>query len=75
LVDRFWPSNDGNLANVIGGGSSVRFDVLAQNAGATLTVTAPDGRSFSKEFRAGAALEFNLATNRCRTAFTITNCV
>jgi hypothetical protein len=54
----FGQSSDGNLANVIGGGSSVRFEVVAQNAGVTLTITAPDGRSFTKEYKAGAAPEF-----------------
>jgi Chaperone of endosialidase len=65
LVGGVWSSAlgqsaDGPLANVSNGGSSVRFDIVAQNAGATLTITAPDGRSFSKEFRQGAAPEFNL---------------
>jgi hypothetical protein len=54
----FGQSNDGNLANVIGGGSSVRFEVVAQNAGVTLTITAPDGRSFTKEYKAGSSPGF-----------------
>lgn len=54
-------SNDGNLANPVGGGSSIRFEVLAQNAGATLTITAPDGRSFTKEYKAGGAPGFDFS--------------
>lgn len=57
----FGQSNDGNLANVIGGGSSVRFEIVAQNAGVTLTITAPDGRSFTKEYKAGASPGFDFA--------------
>ena len=49
------------LATVSGGGSSVRWDVAAPNAGLTLTISTPDGRVFRKEFRAGAAAEFNLS--------------
>lgn len=53
-------SSDGNLANVYGGGSSVKFEVVAQNAGVSLTITAPDGRSFTKEYRAGSSPGFEL---------------
>src|SRR5262245_29817752 len=52
-------SSEGNFANVAGGGSSIRFDVLTQHAGLTLTIVAPDGRAFSKEFKAGAVAEFS----------------
>ena len=57
----FGQSNDGNLANVVGGGSSIRFEIVVQNNGATLTITAPDGRSFTKEYRAGASPGFDFA--------------
>ncbi|HEU5235955.1 MAG TPA: tail fiber domain-containing protein [Pyrinomonadaceae bacterium] len=53
-------TSEGNFANVAGGGSSVRFEVLTQHAGLTLTITAPDGRAFRKEFKAGALAEFSL---------------
>src|SRR6187401_2112241 len=56
----FGQSSDGNLANLIGGGASIKFDVLAQNGGASLTITAPDGRSFTNEFKAGSSLGFEL---------------
>jgi Chaperone of endosialidase len=63
LVAGLWSAalgqaTDGNLANVIGGGSSVRFEIVAQHAGATLTITAPDGRSFTKEFKTGSSPGF-----------------
>ncbi len=53
---------EGNkLATVSGAGASVRWDVAAPNAGLTLTISAPDGRVFRKEFRSGAPADFNLA--------------
>jgi hypothetical protein len=48
------------LANVAGGGSSVRWDVSVSNSGGTLTISAPDGRVFYREFRAGASPEIAL---------------
>src|SRR3979490_557551 len=52
-------AND-QLANVTGGGSSVRWDILVQNSGGSVTVTVPDGRAFTREFRAGASPEITL---------------
>ena len=49
------------LATVSGTGSSVRWDVAAPNAGLTVTISAPDGRAFRKELRAGAAADFTLS--------------
>jgi hypothetical protein len=51
-------SDEKALANVSGGGSSVRFDVTVANSGSTLTVTAPDGRAYTKEYKAGISPEF-----------------
>jgi hypothetical protein len=48
------------LASIASNGSSVRWDVSASNSGVTMTVSAPDGRVFRKEFRAGASPEFTL---------------
>jgi len=42
-------------------GSSVRFDVNAPHASATLTVTGPEGVAFTKEFKSGDAPEFKLS--------------
>jgi hypothetical protein len=49
------------LATVNGGGSIVRWDVVAQNAGGTLTIITPDNRSFRRSFRAGGSPEISLA--------------
>jgi hypothetical protein len=54
-------SGDKNeFARISGFGSGVRFDVSAPHAALTLTVIAPDGQSFTKEFEAGNAPEFKL---------------
>ena len=57
-------ANDAKLANVTGGGSSVRWAMAASHSGGTLTVSAPDGRIFRREFRGGAAPEFTLIDNQ-----------
>lgn len=54
-------AGDGKAANVSGGGSLVRWDILVPNNGGTLTVSFPDGRSIRKTFRAGTSPEFNLS--------------
>jgi len=48
------------LANVAGTGSSVKWDVSVSNSGGSLTISAPDGRVFYREFRAGASPEIAL---------------
>jgi hypothetical protein len=48
------------LANITANGSSVRWDVSAPHAGLTVTISAPDGQVFRKEFRAGASPDFPL---------------
>lgn len=48
------------VANMAAFGSSVRWDVSAQNSGTILTVAAPDGRVFRKEFKAGTAPDFSI---------------
>jgi len=53
-------TNDGNIANMSGGGSGVRWDILVSHAGGTLTITFPDGRAIRKSFRAGAAPDISL---------------
>src|ERR1043166_6126607 len=54
-------ADDSKLATVNGGGSTIRWEVSAQNAGGTLTITTPDNRSFRRTFRAGGAPEFSLS--------------
>jgi hypothetical protein len=48
------------LATISSMGSSVRWDVAAPNSGVTMTVSAPDGRVFRKEFKTGSSPEFML---------------
>jgi hypothetical protein len=48
------------LATISGAGSSVRWDVSAANAGGTVTILAPDGRVFRREFKSGGTAEFTL---------------
>ena len=52
--------SESNLANVVGGGSSARWEVGASNNGGTLTITFPDGRSVRKTFRAGSSPQISL---------------
>ena len=49
------------VANISASGSSVRWDVSAPYSSLTLTVSAPDGQVFRKEFKAGSAPEFTLS--------------
>ena len=48
------------LATITAMGSSVRWDVAAQYSALTMTVSAPDGRVFRREYKAGAAPELRL---------------
>ncbi len=52
------------LAAISASGLSVRWDVAAPYSAATLTISAPDGRVFSKEFRPGTSPEFTLTDNQ-----------
>jgi len=52
---------DGNLANVSGGGSSIKWDVVVANSGMSLTVSFPDGRSFTREYKAGTSPDITLS--------------
>lgn len=47
-----------------GFGSSVRWDVKAPHAEATLTVVGPDGEAITKEFKGGNAPEFRLIDSK-----------
>jgi hypothetical protein len=49
------------VATIRSGGTSVRWEVAAQHAGVTVTVSAPDGQVFRKEFPAGFSPEFLLS--------------
>lgn len=54
-------ANDGKLASMSGGGASVRWDPAVSSAGAVLNISAPDGRIFHKEFKAGTSPEISLS--------------
>jgi Chaperone of endosialidase len=45
-------------------GSSIRWEVSTPHAASTLTISAPDGRVFQKEFKGSVAPEFTLADNK-----------
>jgi hypothetical protein len=49
------------LANISARGASVRWDVTSPHAGVTVTISAPDGQVFRKEFPAGSSPEFVLS--------------
>jgi hypothetical protein len=49
------------FATISASGSSVRWEVSAPNSGLTLTVSAPDGQVFRREFKAGSSPEFTLS--------------
>jgi hypothetical protein len=51
---------DKDFATINSFGSGVRFDVTAPHATVTLTVVAPDGQAFTKEFQSGNVPEFSL---------------
>src|SRR3989442_11749852 len=48
-------------ASITANASGVRWNVITQYSDLTMTVSAPDGQVFRKEFRAGAAPEFSLS--------------
>jgi hypothetical protein len=57
-------SEDSRLAAIRGNGSSVRWDVGVPYSGLTMTVSAPDGRVFRKEFKGGTSPEFTLIDDK-----------
>lgn len=50
------------LATMTAIGSGVRWDVAVPHSSVTMTVAAPDGRVFRKEFKAGAVPQFLIST-------------
>jgi len=52
------------LATISGSGSSVRWDVAVPYSELTMTVSAPDGRVFRREFKGGASPQFTLVDNK-----------
>ncbi|MEK6282751.1 MAG: tail fiber domain-containing protein [Acidobacteriota bacterium] len=54
---------ESRLAAITASGSLVRWQVAVPHTAVTMTVSAPDGQVFRKEFKAGAAPEFMLFDN------------
>ena len=52
------------LATISSAGSSVRWEMAAPYSALTMTVAAPDGRVFRKEFKAGATPEFMITDDQ-----------
>src|SRR5687767_14542374 len=52
------------LATISGSGSSVRWDVAVPYSSLTMTVSAPDGRVFRKDFRGGTSPQFTLVDSK-----------
>jgi hypothetical protein len=48
------------FANITASGLSVRWEITVQNSGLVMTISAPDGQVFRKEFKAGSSPEFTL---------------
>lgn len=53
-----------NLAAITGSGSSVRWNVAVPYSAVTMTVSAPDGRVFRKEFKGGTSPQFTLVDDK-----------
>lgn len=57
------PEDKNRLATISAIGSGVRWDVVAPYSALTMTVAAPDGRVFRKEFKGGSSPQF-MITNK-----------
>src|SRR3954469_22125578 len=51
--------SDVKISNMTVGTGSVRWDLLASDAGGSITISFPDGRSFTKDFK-GSSIQFDL---------------
>jgi hypothetical protein len=51
--------SDVKISNMTVGAGSVRWDLLASDAGGSITISFPDGRSFTKDFK-GSSVQFDL---------------
>jgi endosialidase-like protein len=56
-------SRDTTLASLTSAGSSIRLDAKISYASATLTISGPDGRVFTREFKSGSTIDFTLSDN------------
>ena len=53
-------NSDSGVASMSSAGSTVRWDLKTAFGSGTLTIAAPDGRIFTREFKAGASPDFTL---------------
>jgi hypothetical protein len=58
---------ESKLATITASGSSVSWKLAAPESASTLTVAAPDGRIFRREFKAGASPEFTITDREQKT--------
>src|SRR5215217_8648952 len=56
-------TDEKKLATVTGG-PSLRFDVSVANSGLTVTVAAPDGQVFRRDYKADSSIDFKLADSK-----------
>jgi hypothetical protein len=54
------PEDKNKVSTIASAGSNVRWDVAVPYSGGTLTVSAPDGRVFQSQFKAGGGPSFSL---------------
>jgi hypothetical protein len=59
--------NERTLATITASGSSVRWKLDTPGSAGTLTIAAPDGRVFRREFKAGASPEFTITDRERKT--------
>lgn len=57
-------TDEKKLATVTGGGLSLKLDVSIANSGLTVTVAAPDGQVFRKDYKAASSVEFKLVDSK-----------
>lgn len=57
-------TDEKKLATVTGSGLSLKLDVSIANSGLTVTVAAPDGQVFRKDYKAASSVEFKLVDSK-----------
>ncbi len=56
--------DDRKVATISSSGMSVRWDVAVPNSGVTVTIAAPDGQVFRKDFKASTSVEVKLVDQK-----------
>jgi hypothetical protein len=57
-------SSEDKLASISNLGSTLRFEISASHESGTLSITGPDGFTYTKEFKADASPEFKLSDSK-----------